>query len=353
MERQTMLRRLSSETFDLVVIGGGITGTGVAREAARRGLRTALVEQRDFAWGTSSRSTKLIHGGLRYLRNYEFGLVRESVVERQHLLRMAPHLVHPLPFVLPVYAGDPDPLWMLKLGLMLYDWFSGPGTAIRHRILRGAAVHQWEPLLSGEGLVGGGVYMDCTTDDARLVVEVLQSAVQWGAAAANYLAVTAFVRDGQGRLEAVEVQDTISGDRFAVRAKRVLSACGPWADAVRRMDDPQAPPLLRLTKGVHITVARERLPLRAAVTMRGLDGRIMFAIPSGAFTYLGTTDTDYTGAPEDVAVEASDVDYILAAARRNFPGQRLTRDDVVSAWAGLRPLVRSQAADPSAVSRGL
>ncbi|HEY8418299.1 MAG TPA: glycerol-3-phosphate dehydrogenase/oxidase [Limnochordales bacterium] len=352
MKRDEMLRRLADETFDLLVIGGGITGVGVAREAARRGLRTAVVEQRDFAWGTSSRSTKLIHGGLRYLRNYEFGLVREAVVERQRLLRMAPHLVHPIPFVLPVYQGDPDPLWMLKIGLMLYDWFSGRDTPIRHRILRGGGVAQYEPLLKQEGLVGGGVYMDCTTDDARLVVEVLQSAVQWGTVAANYAMVKALHHDGSGRLTAVEVEDTLGGQRFAVRAQRVLSACGPWADAVRRLDDPAAPPLLRLTKGVHITVHRERLPLSTAVTMRGTDGRIMFAIPSGAFTYLGTTDTDYSGAPEDVRVEREDVEYILAAAHKNFPGQRLGPDDVISAWAGLRPLVRSQAADPSAVSRG-
>src|SRR5690606_4142238 len=158
--------------------------------------------------------------------------------------------------------------------------------------------------------------------------------------------------DGQGRLSAVEVHDTLGGEHFAIEARRVLSACGPWADAVRRMDDPEAPALLRLTKGVHITVHRERLPLQNAVTMRGTDGRIMFAIPSGAFTYLGTTDTDYAGAPEDVGVDWADVDYILDAARRNFPGQRLGPEDVVSAWAGLRPLVRSNAADPSAVSRG-
>lgn len=352
MQRDQMLRQLADETFDLLIIGGGITGVGVAREATRRGIRTALVEQRDFAWGTSSRSTKLIHGGLRYLRNLEFGLVRESVVERQKLLRMAPHLVHPLPFVFPVYTGDPDPLWMLKIGLMMYDWFSGKDTQIPHRMARGKAVLQWEPLLKQDGLVGAGIYQDCATDDARLTIEVLQSAVQWGAVAANYAAVTGFRHDASGKLEAVEVEDTLTGQRFPIRAKRVLSACGPWADIVRRMDDPSAPPLLRLTKGVHITVRRERLPLTNAVTMRGTDGRIMFAIPSGAFTYLGTTDTDYSGRPEDVRVEREDVEYILKAAHKNFPGQKLGFDDVVSAWAGLRPLVRSQAADPSAVSRG-
>ena len=352
MQRDQMLRHLANETFDLLVIGGGITGVGVAREAARRGIRTALVEMQDFAWGTSSRSTKLIHGGLRYLRNFEFGLVRESVVERQRLLRMAPHLVHPLPFVFPVYTGDPDPLWMLKIGLMMYDWFSGKGTQIPHRMARGKAVMQWEPLLKQEGLVGAGIYQDCATDDARLTIEVLQSAVQWGAVAANYAVVTALRHDRSGKLEAVEVEDTLTRQRFAIRANRVLSACGPWADTVRRMDDPSAPSLLRLTKGVHITVPRDRLPLTNAVTMRGTDGRIMFAIPSGAFTYLGTTDTDYAGRPEDVRADRDDVEYILAAAQKNFPGQKLDFADVVSAWAGLRPLVRSQAANPSAVSRG-
>lgn len=351
MDRQGMLRRLADESFDLLVIGGGITGAAVAREAAQRGLRTALVEQLDFAWGTSSRSTKLIHGGLRYLRNGEFRLVREAVVERQRLLHMAPHLVRPLTFVFPVYAGDPDPLWKLKIGLMLYDRFSGRDTAIRHRIVRGEAILEWEPLLNRDGLVGGGLYMDCATDDSRLVIEVLTSAVEHGVSAANYVAATEFKRDGQGRIVAVTVEDRLNGTRFDVRCQRVLSAAGPWADCVRWLDEPGAAPLLRRTKGVHIAVRRERLALRHAVTMRGTDKRIMFAIPSGAFTYLGTTDTDYEGPAEQVCVEQQDVDYILEAARKNFPQSGLGYGDIVSAWAGLRPLINASGGGPSSVSR--
>src|SRR5919201_1569547 len=315
MDRERMLARAADEVFDLLVIGGGITGVGVAREAALRGLRVAVVERMDFAYGTSSRSTKLIHGGLRYLRNLEFRLVREAVEERQHLIRMAPHLVHPLPFVFPVYAGDPDPLWKLKLGLVLYDWFAGPSNTIPHTIYRGARLLEYEPLLHPEGLVDGAIYADTATDDSRLVLEVLMSAVDAGAVAANYAEAVELRTDGQGRLIGARVRDALNGDQFDIRATRVLNAAGPWADSVRRLEVPGTGPLLRLTKGVHITVPRARLPVRHAVTMRGVDGRVMFAVPSGNYTYLGTTDTDHRGIPDAAAIEWSDVSYVLSAAR--------------------------------------
>jgi glycerol-3-phosphate dehydrogenase len=345
-----MLERAAAETFDLLVIGGGITGAGVAREAALAGRRVALVERTDFASGTSSRSSKLIHGGLRYLRNYEFRLVHEAVVERQRMLRMAPHLVHPLRFVFPVYAGDPDPLWKLKLGLMVYDAFAGPSNKIRHHIYRAPRLLEIEPLLQRQALRGGGVYTDSATDDARLVIEVIQSAVERGVAVANYAEVESLLDDG-GRVGGARVRDRLGGATIDVRARRVISAAGPWADQVRRLEDPGARPLLRLTKGVHVSVPRSRLPVNNAVTIRGEDGRVMFAIPSGAYTYVGTTDTDYVGDPERVDIDWSDVAYILSAARRNFPEAPVSPDDVVGAWAGLRPLIASDAADPSATSR--
>ena len=346
-----MLDRAASDMFDLLVIGGGITGAGIAREAALAGLRVALVERADFASGTSSRSTKLIHGGLRYLRNYEFRLVHEAVVERQRMLRMAPHLVHPLRFAFPVYRGDPDPLWKLKLGLLVYDAFAGPSNKIRHRMYAAPGLLELEPLLRPDGLLGGGVYTDSATDDARLVIEVVQSAVEHGVAAANYAEAEALLEDGHGHLAGARVRDRIGGGQLEIRARRVLSAAGPWADHVRRLEDPGAPPLLRLTKGVHITVPRSRLPVTHAVTIRGEDGRIMFAIPSYAYTYIGTTDTDYGGDPEAVGVDWADVGYILRAARHNFPAAPIGPDEVVGAWAGLRPLIASEAADPSATSR--
>jgi glycerol-3-phosphate dehydrogenase len=351
MNRQAMLERAANETFDLLVIGGGITGAGIAREAALAGLRVALVERADFASGTSSRSTKLIHGGLRYLRNYEFRLVHESVVERQRMLRMAPHLVHPLRFVFPVYRGDPDPVWKLKLGLMVYDGFAGPSNKIRHKMYGARGLLELEPLLRPDGLVGGGVYTDSATDDARLVIEVIQSGVEHGVAAANYVEVDSLVEDDRGQVAGGRVRDRIGGGQFEIRAQRVLSAAGPWADHVRRLEDPAARPLLRLTKGAHITVPRSRLPVSHAVTIRGDDERVMFAIPSYAYTYIGTTDTDYTGDPAAVTADWADVGYILRAARLNFPAASIGPEEVVGTWAGLRPLIASDASDPSATSR--
>ncbi len=339
-------------TYDLLVIGGGITGAGIAREAALRGLRVALVERNDFACGTSSRSTKLIHGGLRYLKNMDLRLVREAVQERVRLLQMAPHLVKVRQFLFPVYKGDPDAVWKLRIGLTLYDWFAGKGNPIPHRILGAGPLAELEPQLATEGLVGGGIYCDAATDDGRLTLAVIKSAIGHGAAVRNYTEVTSFLYGGGGHISGAVVRDSLTGDTAEVRATTVVAAAGPWADRVRRMDDPYAEPLLRLTKGVHVTFPAERLPIKNAVVIRGADGRMMFAIPAGPFSYVGTTDTDYQGDPEDVTVDRSDVSYILDAARRAFPGADLTEADINSTWAGLRPLVRpAHGESPSATSR--
>jgi glycerol-3-phosphate dehydrogenase len=349
--RDPMLARLADEHFDLLVIGGGITGAGVAREAVRRGLRVGLVEQADFASGTSSRSTKLIHGGLRYLRDRELTLVRESVRERERLMVMAPHLVRPLAFVFPVYAGDPDPLWKVRLGLALYDWFAGPEKRIRRATSGADELRAIEPLLAPGGLHGGAVYGDSVTDDARLVLAVVRSAIEGGAAAANYAAVTAVRRDARGRAEVAVVRDEIGGGELAVHATVFLNAAGPWADRVRHLADPGLRPLLRLTKGVHVSVRRDVLPLGQALVLRAVDGRIVFAVPSGAYTYVGTTDTDHRGEVDAAAVERADVEYLLGAVRRRCIGVEPTAADVTSAWVGLRPLIASDRADPSRVSR--
>lgn len=346
-----MIRSLAAGPFDLLVIGGGITGAGVAREAALRGLRVALVERVDFAYGTSSRSTKLIHGGLRYLKNFDFKLVRESVQERMRLIAMAPHIVKIREFVFPVYQGDPDALWMLRAGLTLYDWFAGSGNPVPHKILGPSALLAKEPGLSAERLVGGAYYLDCATDDGRLTLEVIQSAVEHGAVVSNYAGVESFIYEG-GKVAGARVRDEISGAQLEVRAARVLAAGGPWADAVRRLDDPSAQLVLRCTKGVHLTLTQAALPLRHPVVLRGKDGRMMFAVPAGGFSYVGTTDTDYEGDPAAVGIDRADVSYIREAVVRTFPGARVTPDDVVGAWAGLRPLIRpAQHQSPSAVSR--
>lgn len=352
MNRPMMLKEMASGTFDLLVIGGGITGAGVAREASLRGLRVALVEQNDFAFGTSSRSTKLIHGGLRYLKQFDFKLVREAVEERQLLLEMAPHLVKATPFVFPVYRGDEDGLLKLRAGLVFYDLFARMRAAVPHRIYKPAGLLEQEPGLRTDGLTGGAVYTDGRTNDGRLTLAVIQSAIDHGAVVANYANVTSFLYAPEGRLAGVCVEDTITGHSFEVKAARILAAAGPWADAIRRLDDPDAKPLLRLTKGVHLTVPHERLPLQNAVVMRGRDQRMMFAVPSGDYSYIGTTDTDHHGPATTARVEREDVTYILDAANRSFPAARLDENDVVSAWVGVRPLIQPEGnVNPSGVSR--
>lgn len=352
MSGRATLQHLSEATFDLLVVGGGITGSGVAREASLRGLKVALVEARDFACGTSSRSTKLIHGGLRYLKNMDFRLVREAVQERMRMLEMAPHLVRVVPFLFPVYQGDPDSLLMLRMGLTLYDWFAGKGNPIPHRIHAAGDLLVKEPMIGGSNLVGGAEYCDAATDDARLTFEVVQSAMAHGTLAANYMEVVGFLHDAGGNLVGAKVVDRLTGEAGEVRAKQVLAAGGPWADPIRRLEDGAAPELLRLTKGVHLTLPAAKLPIRSAVVMRGRDKRMMFAVPSGAFTYVGTTDTDFVGDPRTVGVDWSDVEYIINATNRTFPGAGVTADHVCSVWAGLRPLVRPTGSmSPSATSR--
>jgi glycerol-3-phosphate dehydrogenase len=291
MDRSSALRRLGEGTFDLLVIGGGITGAGIAREASLRGFRVALVERRDFASGTSSRSTKLIHGGLRYLRQFSFKLVAEAVHERQLLLRTAPHLVEPMPFLFPVYHGDPDSLVAVGAGLLMYDLFAR--LEAHHRMLGPSAVLAREPQLRGHDLIGGTLYTDSRTDDARLTLAVLQSAHTYGATIANYAEVDAFERLSNGCISGARLRDSLTGECVGVRARRIVTAVGPWADELRRLDDPHALAILRLTKGIHVTVRAERLPIRQAVVIRSRDRerRMMFAIPRGSYTYLGTMDT--------------------------------------------------------------
>ncbi|HYF76215.1 MAG TPA: glycerol-3-phosphate dehydrogenase/oxidase [Symbiobacteriaceae bacterium] len=355
--RATMQSQMRNQTnYDLLIIGGGITGCGVAYEAAARGARVLLLEQNDFAFGTSSRSTKLIHGGIRYLKKANFRLVREGVHERQNLIDAAPHLVHPVQFVYPVHQGDPDPLFMLRMGLILYDLFAGRRNLLKHKVYRGRNLLSQEPLLREEGLTGGALYADCLTDDARLTVEVAKAAARRGATLVNYAQVTRFIYDedatGARKVAGVEALDRLTGQTHGFRAGAILNATGPWADRIRALDEPDCRPILRPTKGAHLTVPHDRLPIRRPVVIHGADKRMMFAVPRDGFTYLGTTDTDYKGDPATVLCDRADVAYILDAANRIFPGARLTEADVVSTWAGLRPLAAtSETAGPSQVSR--
>lgn len=352
--RDELFSILGSRTFDILVIGGGINGAGIARDAALRGLHVALVERGDFAGGTSSRSSRLIHGGLRYLAQRDFSLVRAACRERDRLRRLAPHLVRPLAFLLPVYRGGPLGVLQLAAGLWLYDLLAAFRNLHRHRLLGPAGVAIAEPALGRQGLRLGARYYDCWTDDARLTIETVLDAREAGAVVVSRAEVKAFVRAGS-RVAGAVVKDVLGGQEVEVCARVVVNATGPWLDRVRSLADPGARPVLRLTKGVHLVVPRERVGNRGAVVLFApCDGRLLFVLPWGDYTLIGTTDTDYDGLPDEVAVEPSDVAYLLGAVNHHFPAAELRPADVVSAYAGLRPLVAPPAGArlaPSAVSR--
>ncbi len=337
--------------MDLLVIGGGIVGAGVARDAAMRGMRTVLVEQNDLAFGTSSRSSRLVHGGLRYLERGELRLVFDSLRERAILRRIAPHLVWPLPFVFPVHDGDRLRRWQLAAGMWMYDILSLFRNVSAHQMLGKRALLTREPGLRATGLQGGARYFDAQCDDARLVVATARSAYEHGATILTYTTVTGLTKEG-GRVTGAAVRDVHTGKEATFRASIVVNATGPWADQVRRFEDPKAPRLLRLTKGTHAVVPRERLGNHEAITFTSpLDGRVMFILPWGDWSYIGTTDTDTAESPDEVRASSEDVRYLLRSANSRFPNAHLSEDDVVATWAGLRPLVEDGAAGASAVSR--
>jgi len=330
------------------VVGGGVVGAGVARDAALRGLAVAVVEAGDWASGTSSRTTKFAHGGLRYLEERDFGLVRTALRERATLLRIAPHLTRATPFLLPIHRGSRPP-WQLRIGLGLYDVLARGARLGRHRVVDAAEARAREPLLSPRGLRGAGVYWDARVRDARLVVETIADARRAGAVAASRCAVRALEPWSGGWT--AEVEDRRGGERFLLRGRAWINATGPWADRLRAMAASGRGPLLAPTKGAHVVVSRERLPLRDPTAFFAGDGRLVFAVPEGDWTFIGTTDTPDGGDVDDFAASDGDVDYLLAAASGAFE-PRLSRGDVRGAWAGWRPLVRAARADrPGAIPR--
>jgi glycerol-3-phosphate dehydrogenase len=343
---------MAAEPVDVLVIGGGITGAGIARDAALRGFRIALVDKGDFGSATSSHSSRLIHGGIRYLEQRNFRLVFEASRERRVLLRIAPHLVRPLPFLFPVYRGGRVPAWKLRAGMWLYDVLAAFRNVRNHRWLGPKQVRRAEPALRDRGLTGAALYWDAQADDARLVLATMRSAARGGALVANYAEVTSLLKP-DGRVRGAVVRDVLTGETRTVRALLVVNAGGPWVDALRRMDDPTAPPLLRLTKGAHVAVPRRRIGHERAITLFSpIDGRVMFVLPWGELSYVGTTDTDADTPPDGVRVTADDVTYLLRSANAAFPEAHLATNDVVSVWAGLRPLLRQDpTAAPSEVSR--
>lgn len=351
--RQITLQELGRTQFDLLVVGGGISGAGIAQDAAARGLKVALVERRDFASGTSSKSSKLLHGGLRYLEQFRFHLVHEALTERNLLFDEVPHLARELPFIYPVERGHRLAYLQAWLGIAAYDILglsTGRHHGRWHRALGEAAVKESEPCLARADLVGGLRYVDGVTDDARLVVEVVKAAVLAGARVANYCPVVGFLRDASGRVEGARVRDEFGdGAEYDVRAHLVINAAGPWVDAVNRLDVPDAPNRLLPTKGVHVVVpAFTRGTAMAIKSLPHPDGRRrwMFVIPWGERSLIGTTDTANPGNSDgdayldrDVHATSEEVDYLLGSVNAACPGLDLRPHDVVSAFAGWRPLV--------------
>lgn len=336
--RAATLARLTGEPFDVLVIGGGITGAGVARDAALRGLRVALLEREDFASGTSSRSSRLVHGGVRYLEHGHLRLVFESSRERRTLLRIAPHLVRPLAFTWPVYRGARISRLKLGAGLTLYDSLALFENVGRHRSLSAAKVLRSEPALREEGLVGGAQYWDASTDDARLTLANALGAADAGAAVLNHAPVGGFVREG-GRIVGVTATDTVTGATFTARARAIVNATGPWSDEVRALEATSLVPSVRGAKGSHIAVPRNRLRVRDALTLlHPTDGRVFFAVPAGGQTIITTTEVPTGSPPASVHASRAEVRYLLDAANHYFPAATLGERDVISAWAGIRPL---------------
>lgn len=361
--RREAFSQFCKQPFDLLVVGGGITGAGIARDAALRGLCVGLLEKGDVGSGTSSKSSKLIHGGLRYLQQAEFGLVFESVSERTLLFKLAPHLVRPQRFLVPTYKGHFPGRFVLGCGMWMYDALSKFSAPDRHRGFRKKAVYTLEPCLRTEGLTGGVTYYDGITDDARLTLETLLDAQAAGAKVLSYARVDRFVEDKEGTILGVCVSDVLDPNHTAEAfAKITVNATGPWTDGVLgKLRHAQPGPLLRPTKGVHVVIDHARLPISHAIVMTvPSDGRIIFAIPwldseskEAGRTILGTTDTDFSGEPDEVFADAADVAYLLDVANQYFPECTLVAQDVLATWAGLRPLVApdGDGLDASSVSR--
>jgi glycerol-3-phosphate dehydrogenase len=348
--RSEIINKLQKETFDILVIGGGITGVGIALDAAGRGLKVALVEKQDFAAGTSSRSTKLIHGGLRYLKQLEFNLVREVGHERKTVYHNAPHLVIPEKMLLPITDGGSFGKASASVGIYTYDWLAGVKRSERRSVLDRKETLKREPLLKHEGLEAGVVYWEYRSDDARLVIEVAKTATEDGAVLLNYCEFEAFSYN-QKHISGAKVKDLRSGTTFEIKAKHTINAAGPWVDTVRSKDEAVKGKRLHLTKGIHLVFDHARFPLRQAVYFDVPDGRMIFAIPRDSATYVGTTDTTYTDEIERPRVSQEDVDYVLQATNNAFDIEPLTQADIQSTWAGLRPLIHEDGKSPSALSR--
>lgn len=350
LDRAKSIDKLKKEKFDLVVIGGGITGGGIALDAASRGLKVALLEKNDFASGTSSKSTKLIHGGLRYLKQFDFWLVKEVGSERAIVHKLAPHLVLPEKMLLPLIENGSYGKWLTSVGLKVYDILAQVTGEDKRQMLKKKEALKLEPLLPKNILNGAGYYAEYRTDDARLTIENIKTSLLFGAQALNYASVTGFLYTND-KVSGVKVKDVVSDDEFEIKSKYVVSAAGPWVDELRSLNNSKKGKQLHLTKGVHLVFPFEKLPVKQSVYFDIPDGRMMFAIPRGKVTYIGTTDTNYNDNKDKVRTDLADAIYLISAVNNMFPDINLELDDIVSSWAGLRPLIHEEGKSASELSR--
>jgi glycerol-3-phosphate dehydrogenase len=350
LERQKTIDDIQDEEFDLVVIGGGITGGGIALDAASRGLKVVLLEKGDFASGTSSKSTKLIHGGLRYLKQFDFWLVKEVGSERAIVHKLAPHLVLPEKMLLPLIENGSYGKWLTSIGLKVYDILAQVSGDDKRRMLEKKEALKLEPLLPKKILKGAGYYAEYRTDDARLTIENIKTSLLFGAQALNYAKVNDFIYSDE-KVAGVKVTDEVSGKEFNINSKYVISAAGPWVDELRSTNNSKKGKQLHLTKGVHLVFPYEKLPVRQSVYFDVPDGRMMFAIPRGKITYVGTTDTNYNDNKDNVRTDIADAIYLISAVNNMFPAINLELDDIISSWAGLRPLIHEEGKSASELSR--
>ena len=350
-DRRVSVRKLKSRTFDVAVIGGGITGAGIALDAATRGLSVALIEKGDYASGTSSKSTKLIHGGLRYLKQLDVALVREVGQERAAVHRLAPHLVQPEKMFIPIIKGGQMGKLTTSVALWVYDKLAGVEGEDQRRMLDREEALAAEPMLDGERVTGGAIYAEYRTDDARLTIENLKTAAALGAVSANYCEAVSLIHNQEGKVVGLDVRDHLTEEVFELNAATVINAAGPWVDFIREIDRSLEGKRVFHAKGVHFVVRHERFPVRQSIYFDLPDGRMCFAIPREGATYFGTTDTPFEADPDQVTPDGQDLDYLLHGVNAMFPGLDLREDEIESSWAGLRPLIFEPGKSASEMSR--
>lgn len=350
-DRETIERNLQEEKFDLVIVGGGITGAGIALDATSRGMSVALVEMGDFASGTSSRSTKLVHGGLRYLQQFEIKEVADLGKERAIVYENGPHVTTPEWMMLPFHKGGNMGKTTASFGIRLYDYLAGVKKNERRKILSAKETLAKNPFVKKDGLKGSGYYVEYRTDDARLTIEVMKKAVEIGANAINYTKAEHFLYDDNKQVVGVTVTDRLSGKAYDIKGHRVINAAGPWVDKVRKLDYATNNKHLRLTKGIHLVIDKQKFPMEQAVYFDTPDGRMVFAIPRDKKVYVGTTDTVYDEAVINPKALESDHNYVIKAINYMFPDVHITEKDIESSWAGVRPLIYEEGKDPSEISR--